>query len=82
MMTKEDCTELSQLIGAVKRARSTIKSSAAQIYRLSSHYAGTSTEQINVAGVKSLLQSEYWLNQAIETLDISLRKCREALEGK
>ncbi len=82
MMTKEDCTELSQLVGAVKRARATIKSSSAQIYRISSHYAGTATEQLNVAGIKCLFQAEYWLNQAIETLELSIRTSRKALKMK
>lgn len=81
-MSKEDCTELSQLVGAVKRARSTIKSSSSQIFRISSHYAGTATEQLNAAGIKCLFQAEYWLNQAIDVLGLSLEKSRKSLEVK
>ena len=76
MMTKKDCTELSQLIGAVKRAKSTVTASAGQILDIGSRYAGTPDEMIVGAGVKSLFQARYWLEQAIGTFELTVKKSR------
>ena len=76
MMTARDCAELSQLIGSVKRAKNTVRSAAAQISELDVRYAGTADEMINEAGVKSLLQGLYWLGQAVETLERSVKHSR------
>ena len=76
MMTARDCAELSQLIGSVKRAKNTVRSAAAQISELDVRYAGTADEMINEAGVKSLVQARYWLEQAIETFELTVKKSR------
>ena len=81
-MTREDCVGLSQLIGAVKRAKSTVTSSAGQIMAIGQKYAGTTDEMIAGAGVKSLFQARYWLEQATGTLELSVKKSRESLEAK
>ena len=80
-MTKEDCDHLSQLIGGIKRASSTVKSAGGQILSVNERYAGTSTEQLNQAGVKCLVQARYWLEQATGTLELSVKKSRESLGG-
>ena len=76
MMTHEDCVNLSQLIGSGKRAKGTVASAAGQIRELDRRYAGTSAEMINEAGVKSLLQGLYWLEQAVDTLELSVKNSR------
>ena len=81
MMTQQDCTGLAQLIGAIKRAKSTVTSSAGQIQNIGSKYAGTTDAMIAEAGVKSLFQARYWMEQAIETLELSVRKSRERKGG-
>ena len=75
MMTHEDCVNLSQLIGSVKRAKGTVTAAAAQIAQLSGRYAGT-VAMVNGAGVKSLVQARYWLEQAIETFELTVKKSR------
>ena len=81
-MSKNDCDHLSQLIGGIKRAASTVKSTAMQILSVNERYAGTSTEQLNQAGVKCLVQARYWLEQATGTLELSVKKSRESLGAK
>ena len=81
MMTHEDSVKLSQLIGAIKRAKSTVTVTAAQIVKLNGRYAGTPTAVVNEAGVKSLLQARYWLEQAIETFELPVGKSREGKGG-
>ena len=81
MMTRGDCADLSQLIGAVKRAKSTVTSSAGQIMSIGQKYAGTTDEMIAGAGVKSLFQARYWLEQAVETLEMAAGKHRARKGG-
>ena len=81
MMTHEDSVELSQLIGAMKRAKSTVTSSSGQVQGIGSKYAGTTDEMIVGAGVKCLFQALYWLEQAIETFELPVRKSREGKGG-
>ena len=81
MMTRGDCADLSQLIGAVKRAKSTVTSSADQIMSIGQKYAGTTDEMIAGAGVKSLFQARYWLEQAVETLEMAAGKHRARKGG-
>lgn len=81
MMTREDCVGLSQLIGAVKRAKSTVTSSAGQIMSIGQKYAGTTDEMIVGSGVKSLFQARYWLEQAVETLEMAAGKHRARKGG-
>ena len=82
MMTKEDSTKLSQLIGGLKRARASTISIAAQVHSISLKYAGTGTEIPNDAAIKCIFSSRYWLDNAIETLEMSVKKSRKALEEK
>ncbi len=81
MMTREDCVGLSQLSGAVKRVKSTGTSSAGQIMAIGQKYAGTTDEMIAGAGVKSLFQARYWLEQAVETLEMAAGKHRARKGG-
>lgn len=73
-MTKEDTVDLSQLVGGLKRALSTIRSNQAQIFAIEQRYAGHSEEAILRAGGKSLMQGRYWLEQGIGTLEILKKK--------
>ena len=82
MMTKEDCTKLSQLVGGLKRARAATLSIAAQVHSMSLKYAGTHTEMLNDAGIKCIFASRHWLENAIETLEMSIKESRKALEVK
>lgn len=66
-MTHEDSVALSQIVGAIKRARSTILSSAGQIQTIAKRNAGTSEEMLYTAGIKCLFSGLYWLDQAVET---------------
>ena len=80
-MTKEDCAWLSQIVGGIKRATTTVKNAAAQIASLSCRYEGTDPEQFNDAGIRCLFQARYWLEQATETLAYLVKKSRESLGG-
>ena len=80
-MSKDDCCHLAQLIGGIRRATSTVKSTIAQIRSVNERYAGTCTEQLNDAGAKSLFQAWYWLDQATSTLELSVKKSREFLRA-
>ena len=68
-MTHEDSVALSQIVGAIKRARSTVLSSAGQIQTIAKRNAGTRAEMLCTAGVKCLFSGRYWLDQAVETLE-------------
>lgn len=80
-MSKDDCCHLAQLIGGIKRATSTVKSTIAQISSIDERYAGDTIEQLNEAGVKCLRTAVYWLPQAIDVLELSVKKSREALRA-
>lgn len=77
-MTHEDSVALSQIVGAIKRARSTVLSSAGQIQTIAKRNAGTSAEMLCTAGVKSLLSAVYWLDQAVETIEHVTKRRKEA----
>lgn len=76
-MTKAECTFLSQLVGGIKRARSSTLSAAGQIDALRGRIAGTPEEMLLSAGVKSLLQGKCWMDQAVETLELAVRRHRD-----
>ena len=80
-MSKDDCCHLAQLIGGIKRATSTVKNTIAQIRSIDERYAGDTIERLNEAGAKSLFQAWYWLDQATSTLELSVKKSREALRA-
>ena len=81
MMTHEDRVGLSQLIGAVKRAKSTVASSAGQILNIGRKYGGTTDEMLADAGFKCLFQAKYWLEQAVDTLNHAAGKSRPRKGG-
>lgn len=77
-MTHEDSVNLSQIVGAIKRARQTVNSTSGQIYELAKRNAGTSAEMLCTAGVKSLFSAVYWLDQAVETIEHVTKRRKEA----
>lgn len=78
-MTHEDSVALSQLVGAIKRARSTVLSSAGQIDTIAKRNAGTSSERLCSGGIRFLFQGRYWLDQAVDVLESVVRLNKEAV---
>ena len=76
-MKNEDSVALSQLVGAIKRARRTVYANGGQIRELAKRNAGTHAELICEGGVKSLLTGVYWLDQAIGTLEIVTKRTKK-----
>ncbi len=75
--TKDDGNRLSQLLGAIKRARTTVLGSTAQIVKLGDCADCHAITALNRAAIKCLLQSRYWLDQAVEVLEHSIKRIRE-----
>ena len=75
--TKDDGNRLSQLLGSIKRARTTVLGSTAQIVKLGECEDCHAITALNRAAVKSLHQSRYWLDQAVDILEHSIRRVRE-----
>ena len=76
MLTKDDCTKLSQLVGAVKRSKATLLSVAGQIDDIGSRYPGTSVESLISAGIKCQFQAKYWADQAIDVFELIVKRSR------
>ena len=76
-MIKDDCTKLSQLIGAAKRSKATLLSVAGQIDAIGSRYPGTTYESLIHAGIKSLVQAKYWADQAVDVFELIVKRSRE-----
>ena len=76
MLTKDDCTKLSQLIGAAKRAKATLLSVTGQIDTIASRYPGTSVEALIDAGIKCLFQAKYWTDQAVDVFELIVKRSR------
>ena len=76
MLTKDDCTKLSQLVGAVKRSKATLLSAAGQIHAIGSRYPGTSVESLLSAGIKSQLTAKYWADQAVDVFELIVKRSR------
>ena len=76
MLTKDDCTKLSQLVGAVKRSKATLLSVAGQIDAIGSRYPGTSVESLLSAGNKCLFQAKYWADQAVDVFELVVKRSR------
>ena len=76
MLTKDDCTKLSQLVGAAKRSKATLLSAAGQIDAIGSRYPGTSVESLLSAGIKSLFQAKYWADQAVDVFELIVKRSR------
>ena len=76
MLTKDDCTKLSQLIGAAKRSKATLLSVAGQIDAIKERYPGTSIESLLSAGIKSLFQAKYWADQAVDVFELIVKRSR------
>ena len=77
MLTKDDCTKLSQLIGAAKRSKATLLSTAGQIDAITKRYPGTTEESLIQAGIKSLFQAKYWADQAVDVFELIIKRSRE-----
>lgn len=75
--TKDDGNRLSQLLGSIKRARTTVLGSTAQIVKLGECEDSQAITALNRAAVKCLHQSRYWLDQAVDTLEHSIKRVRE-----
>ena len=76
MLTKDDCTKLSQLVGAVKRSKATLLSVAGQIDAIGSRYPGTTEESLIHAGIKSLFQAKDWADQAVDVFELIVKRSR------
>ncbi len=76
-MIKDDCTKLSQLVGAAKRSKSTLLSVAGQIDAIASRYPGTSVESLINAGIKCLFQAKYLTDQAVDIFELIVKRSRE-----
>ncbi len=74
--TKEDGNRLSQLLGAIKRARTTVLGSTGQIIKLGECDDCHVITALNKAAVKCLHQSRYWLDQAVDILEKSVENIR------
>ena len=77
-MTREDSVAISQLVGAIKRARSTVNSTGAQINEIVKRNAGESGVVLCEGGLKCLLTGLYWLDQAVEVFESFKRIHKEA----
>ena len=76
MLTKDDCTKLSQLVGAVKRSKATLLSVAGQIDAIKERYPGTTDESLIHAGIKSLFQAKYWADQGVDVFELIVKRSR------
>ena len=76
MLTKDDCTKLSQLVGAAKRSKATLLSGAKQIDAIRSRYPGTSVESLLSAGIKIQLTATYWADQAVGIFELIVKRSR------
>ena len=75
-MTKEHVVRLSQAVGAIKRARTSVLSNGGVIMDTAAHYAGTSEEAYCQAVCKQLGLAIYWLDQAIDSMGGHIERCK------
>ena len=79
-MKHGDLVRLSQAVGAIKRARRTAEAAQSDILAVLRTVAGTTAELLLQAGGKSLGMAIYWLEQAIGTFDLAVRKAKGGAE--